>query len=467
MIICIIDKFQTKTLHFPWRKKWQQISVRPKTLARQLLKNCAKLIDIIKNSINSEEFIKKHKTSHQNFSRNRALPFPTLFIFICNFLRSSIQEELDRFFQAIYKLDIPVRKATTSAFCQARQKIQHTAFIEITRKTVDAFYTLFSTKKWHGFRLLAVDGSTAVLPDDYEIKEHFGVWKSRHDSKPCPMARVSQMFDVLNKITIDAYIAPKSAGERDVACKHFSHLKQNDVLLLDRGYPAFWLFQLIIHSGAHFCARLQIDLWTKVKTRLFESTQNEMLLTIKPCLNAIEKCKELGLPLTPVTLRFIKIRLETGEFEILATTLTDCDKYSYNVFKELYFKRWPIEEQYKFFKSRIEIENFTGKSVLAVQQDFYARVFMSNLSAMLSFSVKPQIKKAKTKIKLKYQINKTRAAAKMKNAGILLFFRDDVLNILDDLFRLFAENVSCVRPNRKYPRTASNRRFAFAYKSLT
>jgi hypothetical protein len=465
MIISIIEQHQT--LNFLWRKKWQKISAFLRTLARRLLKNCAKIIEIVKISINSSEFINKHKSFSTDFSRKRALPFPTLFIFICNFLRSSIQEELDRFFQAIYKFDIPLREATASAFCQARNKLQHTAFIEITRKSIEVFYTLFSTRKWHGFRLLAVDGSTAVLPDVPAIEEHFGVWKSRHDSKPCPMARLSQMFDVLNNITIDAFIGPKSVGERDAARNHFKHFGHNDLILLDRGYPAFWLFQLIILSGAQFCARLQIDLWTKVKTQLFESTKNEMLLTLEPSQTAVKKCKELSLPITPITLRFIKIQLANGEIEILVTTLTDCAKYSYDVFKELYFKRWPVEEQYKFFKSRIEIENFTGKSVLAVKQDFYARVLTSNLAAMLSFSVKPNVKKVKANDGRKYQINKTRAAAKMKNAGILLFFRDDVLKIINDLFRSFAQNLSIVRPGRKYQRIARNRRFAFAYKSLT
>ncbi len=191
-----------------------------------------------------------------------------------------------------------------------------------------------------------------------------------------------------------------------------------------------------------------------------------MLLKLEPSNISSEKCKELGLSVAPITLRLIKIKLYNGEYEILVTTLTDCEKYSYDVFKELYFKRWPVEEQYKFFKSRIEIENFTGKSVLAVKQDFYARVLMSNLAAMLSFSVNPTVKSVKAECDIKYQINKTRAAAKMKNAGILLFFRHDALTILNALFLLFAQNLSAVRPNRKYPRVCRGRKFAFAYKGL-
>ncbi|MBP8830378.1 MAG: hypothetical protein KBG98_12130, partial [Desulfobacter sp.] len=45
---------------------------------------------------------------------------------------------------------------------------------------------------WNGFRLLAVDGSTATVPDEIEVKEHFGAWNVK-DAQPCPKARVSQL----------------------------------------------------------------------------------------------------------------------------------------------------------------------------------------------------------------------------------------------------------------------------------
>jgi hypothetical protein len=42
------------------------------------------------------------------------------------------------------------------------------------------------------------------VPDEEQIIEHFGVWHSKKGEKTCPKARVSQLFDVLNKITVDA-----------------------------------------------------------------------------------------------------------------------------------------------------------------------------------------------------------------------------------------------------------------------
>jgi len=87
----------------------------------------------------------------------------------------------------------------------------------------------------------------------------------------------------------------------------------------------------------------------------------------------------------------IRIDLGSEEPEVLITSLMDTATYPHALFKELYHDRWLIEESYKLFKSRIELENFTGKSVEAVKQDFYARIFMLNLTSMLAFSVQDHV----------------------------------------------------------------------------
>lgn len=48
-------------------------------------------------------------------------------------------------------------------------------------------------------------------------------------------------------------------------------------------------------------------------------------------------------------------------------------------FKELYFKRWGIEIKYDELKNRLEIENFTGATKIAIEQDFYASIYLSNM----------------------------------------------------------------------------------------
>lgn len=83
-----------------------------------------------------------------------------------------------------------------------------------------------------------MDGSTLKLFQYKDIQEHFGSIKPKN-GKACPMARVSQMFDVLNKVTVDAHIGPYSIGERELMKQHLLKLLPNDLLLLDRGYPSY------------------------------------------------------------------------------------------------------------------------------------------------------------------------------------------------------------------------------------
>lgn len=422
-------------------------------LARNLLcEVCAKLIDFLKKIIFSENFLSSNKRSPKNFIRNRILPFHNIIFFLMNLIKGSYQDELDYFFKAIDHSEAFVRKVTKSAFCKARKKLKSEAFTKLNMEAVNYFYDHFSPKRWFGFTLLAIDGSTVKIPRTSEVENHFGLW-SVNSQNPCPLARISQMFDVLNKITVDAIISPKAIGERELCESHFMKLMPNDLVLLDRGYPAYWLFNLILSWDGNFCARVQVDKWIPIK-KFFRSGKLQKIIQLKAPISSISKCRELGLDTIDLKLRLIRIQLENGETEILITSLIDTEKYPLEIFFDLYHHRWPVEEDYKVMKCRIEIENFTGKSVLSVYQDFHARIFSKNLTAMLAFPTRQDIEQNNDDKLHQYQINFTQAVSKMKDTIVLLFNRplDVAKNLIAALHDLFIKTVEPVRPNRKYPR---------------
>ncbi len=150
-----------------------------------------------------------------------------------NMIKRALQDELDEFFKVLQGGEVADRQVTNSAFTQARQKLKYTAFIDLNDEQVGYFYDHFSPQKWHGFRLVAIDGSMGDLPNTEAIRQHFGVWHPKAGGE-CPKARLSQMFDVLNRLTIEAAIAPKSQGERLLAATHTQQLTEGDLVLLDR-----------------------------------------------------------------------------------------------------------------------------------------------------------------------------------------------------------------------------------------
>jgi len=81
-------------------------------------------------------------------------------------------------------------------------------------------------------------------------------------------------------------------------------------------------------------------------------------------------------------------------------------------------------------KPRLEIENWSGKSKLAIYQDFHAKVFTKNLIAILAFPAQQVVKQQSRHKKYTYQINFTQALSKMKDTVVLLFQSANLSNIL-------------------------------------
>lgn len=64
------------------------------------------------------------------------------------------------------------------------------------------------------------------------------------------------------------------------------------------------------------------------------------------------------------------------------TSLLDTTAYPADGFAGLYHCRWRIEEAFKRLKHRMALENTSGLSWLAAQQDFGAKVLADNLHAL-------------------------------------------------------------------------------------
>ena len=425
------------------------------------------LIESLKKLISSSDFCNRNKTKPAAFTRSRQLTFHRLIYFLLNMNNNAYQVELDRFFKTLFNHDFPKRIIYKSNITKARKNLDFEAFRELNDHMVNTFYSEFQHKTWHGLNLLAIDGSIIRLPQEDCIKEHFGGWKTNYGASLCAVARCSQMFDVLNKVTVDAIIEPKSNGERELAAYHLLKLQPKDMLLLDMGYPAHWFFNAILTSGAQFCARICPERMSVVK-RFVESGKSEDIVQLSPSRTSKAKCLEMGLDTEPITVRLIRVKLESC-VEVLVTSLTDRRQFPVTLFKDLYSKRWPVEEDYKTLKFRLEVENFSGKTVHSVYQDFHAKVFSKNLTAVIATTVTKPIEQKSKGLRYKHQLNFAQALTKMKDTIVALFNSDlqKVLNYLKNLQKVFIQTTEEVRPNRKYPRIHQIRRprFFVAYKT--
>jgi len=413
------------------------------------------IIGIIKNEIYNLDFMIQSKNNKQDFTRARKLCFTSLVLFMLNSAKSTLQKELTNFMELISSSKDKVKRISKSAFSQSRYKLNPEAFIHLNNVLNREFYTDNNYSTWKGFRLLSIDGSTCQLPYSKQLKEHFGCTQG-NCSRNFPLARISSFYDLLNNIIIGSKIASQKIGEYTLALPFLEIIKQNDLLILDRGYGAVWLFYYIIMKSGDFVVRLQRS-FIKEADDFRDSEDYSRIIELDHChYKSQNLLTKLGFKFKLFKIRLVRVILDNGEVEILATSLLDENKYPTTIFKDLYFMRWSIETNYGHLKNQIEIEKFSGRTVLAIEQDFYASMLMANFQALIMRDAKKEMDKTNKKHKYEYKINRNLSYGYMKDRFVKILLSDDP-DYYDQLKELFKIEPVPIRNGRKFERRARDK----------
>jgi hypothetical protein len=431
-------------------------------------KKSALIFQVLMEYIWSDELKNQGRMSVKNFIRERVLTFPVLVSFLINLAKKSLQVSLNDFCKASDLLFV-----TKQAFSKARKKLSPNVFILLNRKLVEEYYSdnLYST--WKGFRLIAVDGSDIQLPNKENVKMKFGCATNQHGSK-LAMAKISYAYDVLNHITLDSQIGYCKSSERDLAVNHIEaiqqlkHDKTNDLYIYDRGYPSLGLLFYLSNAKKDFLIRCSISsCFAKVK-QVLEQGKEDTIIRLYANEANDDQIKELK-KRTPsldrknayLDLRVIVVLLSTGEKEILITSLLDHKLYPKKEFKGLYNLRWGVEENYKWHKVALELENFSGSTELAIEQEFFSLVFTANMASLLIEEAQGEIEEEHKGKSLKhtFKINKRTAISTLRNQLLkgILEPGTDMDELCNNLKADLKKSLCPVRPNRKFARPKKGR----------
>ena len=150
-----------------------------------MLVKLSSIIEMREKVINSKEFLSRSRKSASYFTRKRKMPFAKLVMFMLNQIKSSIQSSLDRFFDDTADGTIHMREQS---------------FSKLHKNTVNLMYTgHYAT--WHGYRMMAVDGTKVQLPSEGCLRENFGAVGK---GATAVTGQGSGLYDIYNKIMIDA-----------------------------------------------------------------------------------------------------------------------------------------------------------------------------------------------------------------------------------------------------------------------
>jgi hypothetical protein len=338
---------------------------------------------------------------------------------------------------------------TKQALSKARHGINPNLFKELFYLSVDLFYKhVPSRKTWNGYHIFAIDGSKFELPNSKSNFDFFGEMFCYPDpNRRFTMGLASMVYDVLDDYIIHASLQRYLSSEREVAKEHMAQLEalniyKNSILIFDRGYYSENMFRYCTEHG-HLC-----------------------LMRLKEGLKISQKCKKCNgefIAVFPgingkIELRVIEVTLSNGTKEYLATNLMD-PAITPEMFRELYFYRWPVETKYQELKSRLKIEEFNGATTTSIFQEFYINMLFANLSSLIKNDADEEIESnSKPTNKYRYQANRTYIIGRIKKCipRILCGISDESSLYL--IYKDACRNKSQIIPDRSSPRRKNKTR---------
>jgi len=396
--------------------------------------------DLTRDEVDSVGYLNSSKENPQDFTRNRKMPFSKLIRFMLTRVKGSTQNALEKYFDKLGE-DIHM---TQQALSEARSKLKVYAFSHLFYLTARIAYGgYYDTFK--GYRVTAIDGSKIALPDIELLKTIYGVMGANSSS---PTAQGSICYDVLNKVVVDAQIEPLVVDERTLALRHIKNMElsrrfEKELVIMDRGYASFDLVSELRKENIAFLIRVK----SKFNKDIDAQTEPDGIVALRK-----EGC-------TDMEVRVIKVTLDSGETETLITSLFEEDM-GVDDFKELYHLRWPVETKFDEVKNKLEIENFTGNSRKAVEQDFYATMYLANIAAAARWEAQAIVedeRKGKDN-KYEYQVNVNHEIGVLKDRFIYALAGNNASKEIEKIIWLLAKRVCAIKPGRSFGRNKTPRK---------
>jgi hypothetical protein len=267
-----------------------------------------------------------------------------------------------------------------SALCLARQRLgvaplrrlfERVVRVLATPQTPGAFYK--------GWRLMAMDGTVYNVPDSPANAAAFG--------RPSAGARGEGAFPQIRKLSLVevgthvevAFVAKgikaKDCGEQRLAPGLFRHLRLDMLLVWDRGFFSYLLWQGIVTGGCQLLARAGNHLLLPLRQELLDGSYLSELY--RSDTDRRNRRDGLVVRVIRYTLNDPQ-RVGHGQEHVLLTTLLDAERYPAEELVVLYHERWEIElvfDEQKTHQSPWRVTksaDLRSQTPLGVLQELYA-----------------------------------------------------------------------------------------------
>jgi len=277
--------------------------------------------------------------------------------------------------------------AGTGAYCKARAKLTE-VFLWFVACDVGQQLEEQAPEdwRWHGKRVVLVDGSTLSMPDTEANQQAYPQSRSQRPGVGFPILRWVALLGLATGAVLDSAFGPyrgKQTGETALFRTLLPSLRQGDVILADRYYCSYWLVALLLAQGVDVVFRKHHLRHTDFRRGRRLGVHDHIVTWTKPQRPEwMDQATYDSLPKT-LALREVRTQVATPGCRvkdlIVVTTLSDHETYSKEEILDLYHERWHAEIDLRSIKTQMKMDILRCKTPEMVRKEIWAHLLAYNL----------------------------------------------------------------------------------------
>ena len=331
------------------------------------------------------------------------------------------------------------------------QYIDPRVYIDMNDTAIKQLYdNIEEMTSFKDFVVCAVDASIIEIPNVPLTREEFEIPENTKLESYKSSARISCMVDTQKDFVLSSNISYKDMSELEHAIFHLKEVSNKldltkTITVYDRGYNATEIMLLTTLLDSYFVIRAKKSIFKKQQEKMKINDETFKISLNNSKINRFHnnELKEYARILKSMKIRIVKVKLNNGTTETLLTNIPEQIAQPSEL-KELYGDRWTVEKDFDRLKNKLQIEKFTGRKKIRVEQDFYSNIFIFNTLMAIKNDAEQNITRTpreNNKHEYQYKSNINRLIGEIKEQMPALL-NNDKEEVQKNLLKVFPSNLT-------------------------
>jgi Transposase DDE domain len=277
--------------------------------------------------------------------------------------------------------------AGTGAYCKARNKLSErflkrlacTVGSEVEDQAPDAW-------RWHGRRVVLIDGSTLSMPDTPANQRAYPQSRSQRPGVGFPLMRWVALIGLATGAALDSAFGcwrGKQTGESALLRTLLDTLRPGDVVVADRYYCSYWMIALLTARGVEVVFRQHQLRHTDFRRGRHLGHNDHVVTWTKPQRPGwLDEQTYVALP-NELQVREVRGTVARLGYRvrqlIVVTSLQDDGEYGKEDILSLYHARWNAEIDLRSIKTHMNMDILRCQTPEMVRKEIWAHLLAYNL----------------------------------------------------------------------------------------